>query len=135
MGANCSVDSSADQAGRDWPYLYLRIGRKRSNDILGARRDPDIRREGSLEDDVRKISRVLEEVGGVEGDLARRSPIEHQAADGDRLLPRPAAPRNCRRAASGRAPTRAREGARARADCKEKDRLTDSVGAGLQTRP
>ena len=52
-------------------YIYG-IGRKRSNDILGAAGvSPDIRVKDLSEDDVRKISRVLEEVGGVEGDLRK----------------------------------------------------------------
>jgi len=52
-------------------YIYG-IGRKRSNDILssaGVR--PDLRVKDLSEEDVRKISRVLEEVGGVEGDLRK----------------------------------------------------------------
>ena len=52
-------------------YIYG-IGRKRSGDILGAAGvSPDIRIKDLSEDDVRKISRVIEEVGGVEGDLRR----------------------------------------------------------------
>ena len=52
-------------------YIYG-IGRKRSNDVLGAAGvSPDIRVKDLSEDDVRKISRVLEEVGGVEGDLRK----------------------------------------------------------------
>ena len=52
-------------------YIYG-IGRKRSNDILTeAGVSPDIRIKDLSEDDVRKISRVLEEVGGVEGDLRK----------------------------------------------------------------
>ncbi len=52
-------------------YIYG-IGRKRSNDILGAAGvSPDIRVKDLSEDDVRKISRVIEEVGGVEGDLRK----------------------------------------------------------------
>ena len=48
-------------------YIYG-IGRKRSNDILtSAGVSPDIRVKDLSEDDVRKISRVLEEQGGVEG--------------------------------------------------------------------
>src|SRR4026208_2160226 len=48
------------------------IGRKRSNDVLTAAGvSPDIRVKDLSEDDVRKISRVLEEVGGVEGDLRK----------------------------------------------------------------
>jgi small subunit ribosomal protein S13 len=52
-------------------YIYG-IGRKRSNDILTASGvSPDIRVKDLTEDDVRKISRVIEEVGGVEGDLRK----------------------------------------------------------------
>jgi len=46
------------------------IGRTRSNDILTAAGvSPDIRVKDLSEDDVRKISRVIEEQGRVEGDL------------------------------------------------------------------
>src|SRR5580765_314126 len=52
-------------------YIYG-IGRKRSNDILSASGvSPDIRVKDLSEDDVRKISRVIEEAGGVEGDLGK----------------------------------------------------------------
>ena len=52
-------------------YIYG-IGRKRSNDILEAAGvSPDIRVKDLSEDDVRKISRVIEEQGGVEGDLRK----------------------------------------------------------------
>ena len=52
-------------------YIYG-IGRKRSNDILGeAGVSPDIRVKDLSEDDVRKISRVIEEQGRVEGDLRK----------------------------------------------------------------
>ena len=52
-------------------YIYG-LGRKRSNDVLTtADVSPDIRVKDLSEDDVRKISRVLEEVGGVEGDLRK----------------------------------------------------------------
>ena len=52
-------------------YIYG-IGRKRSYDILtSAGVGPDIRVKDLTEDDVRKISRVIEEVGGVEGDLRK----------------------------------------------------------------
>ena len=48
------------------------IGRKRSNDILTESGvSPDIRVKDLSEDDVRKISRVIEEQGGVEGDLRK----------------------------------------------------------------
>jgi small subunit ribosomal protein S13 len=52
-------------------YIYG-IGRKRSNDILAASGvSPDLRVKDLTEEDVRKISRVIEEVGGVEGDLRK----------------------------------------------------------------
>ena len=52
-------------------YIYG-IGRKRSNDILtSACVGPNIRVKDLTEDDVRNISRVIEEVGGVEGDLRK----------------------------------------------------------------
>jgi small subunit ribosomal protein S13 len=52
-------------------YIYG-IGRKRSNDILTAAKvSPDIRVKDLTEDDVRQISRVIEELGGVEGDLRK----------------------------------------------------------------
>ena len=52
-------------------YIYG-IGRKRSNDVLAqAGVSGDIRVKDLSEDDVRKISRVLEEQGRVEGDLRK----------------------------------------------------------------
>jgi small subunit ribosomal protein S13 len=52
-------------------YIYG-IGRKRSNDILAnAGVSPDVRVKDLSEDDVRKISRVIEEEGRVEGDLRK----------------------------------------------------------------
>src|SRR6476646_7757580 len=52
-------------------YIYG-IGRKRSNDVLTAAGvSGDIRVKDLSEDDVRKISRVLEEVCGVESDLRK----------------------------------------------------------------
>ena len=52
-------------------YIYG-IGRKRSNDVLSAAGvSPDVRVKDLSEEDVRKISRVLEDVGGVEGDLRK----------------------------------------------------------------
>jgi small subunit ribosomal protein S13 len=48
------------------------IGRKRSNDILAsAGVSGDVRVKDLTDDDVRKISRVIEEVGGIEGDLRK----------------------------------------------------------------
>jgi small subunit ribosomal protein S13 len=52
-------------------YIYG-IGRKRSTDILTeAGVSPDIRIKDLSEEDVRKISRVIEEQGRVEGDLRK----------------------------------------------------------------
>ncbi len=52
-------------------YIYG-IGPTRSNQILRAADvSLDIRVQDLSEDDVRKISRVIEEQGGVEGDLRR----------------------------------------------------------------
>src|ERR1700752_2049865 len=48
------------------------IGRVRSNNILGeAGGRPGLRVKDLSEEDVRKISRVIEEQGGVEGDLRK----------------------------------------------------------------
>src|SRR3954469_6487192 len=53
-------------------YIYG-IGRKRSNDILTAAGvSPDIRIKDLSEDDVRKISRVIEEQGGVGAALRKK---------------------------------------------------------------
>src|ERR1700739_4046903 len=52
-------------------YIYG-IGRVRSNLILKESGvSPDVRVKDLSEDDVRKISRVIEEQGGVEGDLRK----------------------------------------------------------------
>src|SRR3979490_663856 len=52
-------------------YIYG-IGRFRSNTILKAAGvSPDIRIKDLSEDDVRSISKVIEEQGGVEGDLRK----------------------------------------------------------------
>ena len=48
------------------------IGRHRSNVVLTAAGvDPSVRVKDLTEDDVRKITRVLEEQGGIEGDLRK----------------------------------------------------------------
>ena len=48
------------------------IGRKRSGDILKASGvSPDVRVKDLTEEDVRSISKVIEDVGGVEGDLRK----------------------------------------------------------------
>ena len=52
-------------------YIYG-IGRTRSNVILReAGVSPDLRVKDLSDDDVRRISRVIEEAGGVEGDLRK----------------------------------------------------------------
>jgi small subunit ribosomal protein S13 len=52
-------------------YIYG-IGRKRSNDILAAAGvSPDVRVKDLSEEDVRKISHVIEDEGRVEGDLRK----------------------------------------------------------------
>ena len=52
-------------------YIYG-IGRVRSNNILkDAGVGPDVRIKDLSEEDVRKISKVIEEQGGVEGDLRK----------------------------------------------------------------
>src|SRR3979411_2380036 len=52
-------------------YIYG-LGRVRANGILKeAGVSPDIRVKDLSEDDVRKVSRVIEEQGGVEGDLRK----------------------------------------------------------------
>ncbi len=52
-------------------YIYG-IGRFRSNEILSAAGvSPDVRVKDLSEEDVRKISRVIEEQGEVEGDLRK----------------------------------------------------------------
>ncbi len=52
-------------------YIYG-LGRHRSNVVLAAAGvSPDVRVKDLSEEDVRKISRVLEEQGGVEGDLRK----------------------------------------------------------------
>ena len=52
-------------------YIYG-IGRQRSNEILATSGvSPDVRVKDLSEDDVRRISRVIEEQAGVEGDLRK----------------------------------------------------------------
>ena len=80
-------------------YIYG-IGRKRSNDILTeAGVSPDIRVKDLSEDDVRKISRVIEEQGRVEGDLRKeismniKRLMEIGSWRGHAASPQPAGPR------------------------------------------
>src|SRR5687768_3347153 len=96
-------------------YIYG-IGRKRSNDVLTtAGVSPDIRVKDLSEDDVRKISRVLEEVGGVEGDLRKEISMNIKRLMESAATAACGIAAICRRTASARAPTRARGRARARA--------------------
>src|SRR5918997_1814156 len=71
MKVRASVKKICDKCKVVLTYIYG-MGRKRSNDVLAAAGvSPDIRIKDLSEDDVRKISRVLEEQGGVEGDLRK----------------------------------------------------------------
>ena len=72
MARIAGVDLAAHQAGRNRPYLHLRHRPEALERILTeAGVSPDIRVKDLSEDDVRKISRVIEEQGGVEGDLRK----------------------------------------------------------------
>jgi ribosomal protein uS11/ribosomal protein uS13 len=95
-------------------YIYG-IGRKRSNDVLGAAGvSPDIRVKDLSEDDVRKISRVLEEQGGVEGDLRKEISMNIKRLMEIGCYRGLRHRRNLRSADSGRGPTRAHARVRAR---------------------
>jgi predicted flap endonuclease-1-like 5' DNA nuclease len=73
-GTYCRRRSSADQARRDRLTYIYGIGRVRSNIILkDAGVSRDIRVKDLSEDDVRKISRVIEEQGASKATSARRS--------------------------------------------------------------
>ena len=92
------------------------IGRVRSNGILKeAGVSPDVRVKDLSEDDVRKISRVIEEQGRVEGDLRKEISMNIKRLMEIGCYRGMRHRRTCRCAASGRAPTRARGRARARA--------------------
>jgi small subunit ribosomal protein S13 len=104
-------------------YIYG-IGRVRSNIILkDAGVSPDIRIKDLSEDDVRKISRVIEEQGNVEGDLRKdismniKRLMEIGCYRGMRHR------RGLRFMGSGRAPTRGRARARARAPSRRRRRF------------
>ena len=69
-------------------YIYG-IGRVRSNKILKeAGVSPDVRVKDLSEDDVRKISRVIEEQGRVEGDLRKDCLLYTSPSPRDGLLSR-----------------------------------------------
>jgi small subunit ribosomal protein S13 len=72
MARIAGVDLPRTKRDRDRSHLHLRHRRVRSNTILkDAGVSPDIRIKDLSEDDVRKISKVIEEQGGVEGDLRK----------------------------------------------------------------
>ena len=67
-------------------YIYG-IGVASSNRILAeAKVDPNIRCKDLTDDDVKKISAVIDESQTVEGDLRRESCYEHQETSGDWML-------------------------------------------------
>jgi ribosomal protein uS13 len=71
-GSYCRRRSSSNQARRDRSHVHLRYrARALERHPAGRRRQPDIRVKDLSEDDVRKISRVIEEQGRVEGDLRK----------------------------------------------------------------
>ena len=73
MARIAGVDLPRHEAGRDRADLHLRdrpdARRTASSSEAGV--DPSVRVKDLSEDDVRKISRVIEEQGGVEGDLRK----------------------------------------------------------------
>ena len=92
------------------------IGRVRSVGILkDAGVSGDIRVKDLSEDDVRKISRVIEEQGQVEGDLRKEVSMNIKRLMEIGCYRGMRHRRRCRCAASGRAPTRGRARVRARA--------------------
>ena len=116
-------------------YIYG-IGRVRSNSILKeAGVSPDIRVKDLSEDDVRKISRVIEEQGGVEGDLRKEISMNIKRLMEIGCYRGCGIAAGCRCTASGRAPTRAPARARARARSRRRRRssgkLTCNVVSGF----
>src|SRR5262249_25759343 len=72
MARIAGVDLPRTKRGEIGLTYIFGVGRQRSNDILSAAGvGPDIRVKDLSEDDVRKISRVIEEQGRVEGDLRK----------------------------------------------------------------
>jgi small subunit ribosomal protein S13 len=102
-------------------YIYG-IGRKRSNDILTeAGVSSDIRVKDLSEEDVRKISRVIEEQGRVEGDLRKEISMNIKRLMGNRQLPRLAAsPQPAVRGQRTKTNARTRKGPRKGAVAKKK---------------
>src|SRR4026207_620874 len=110
------------------------IGRVRSNDILkDAGVSPDVRVKDLSEDDVRKISRVIEEQGRVEGDLRKEISMNikrlmeigcYRGMRHRRHLPvRGQRTQNNPRTRHGPRQGRARDGARARAPKRRQSNL------------
>ena len=72
MARIAGVDLPRTKRVEIWLTYIYGIGRARSNRILQeAGVSPDIRVKDLSEDDVRKVSRIIEEQGGVEGDLRK----------------------------------------------------------------
>src|ERR1035437_6577189 len=72
MARIAGVDLPRTKRGEIGPTYIYGIGRVRSNKLLKeAGVSPDIRVKDLSEDDVRKISRVIEEQGGAEGDIRK----------------------------------------------------------------
>ena len=67
-------------------YIYG-IGRTSSNRILAeANVNPDTRVRDLTDDEVKRISAVIDETQTVEGDLKKRDRYEHQETSGNRML-------------------------------------------------
>ena len=118
------------------------IGRTRSNIILkDAGVSPDIRVKDLSEDDVRKITRVIEDQGGVEGDLRKEISMNIKRLMDIGCYRGCAIGAAFRSAASGRAPTRARARARGgvrwrrRRRCNAWPRANATEGAGQEKKP
>ena len=75
-------------------YIYG-IGRTRSLSILSrAGIDPNKKVKDLTEDEATQIRQVIEEDGGVEGDLRKEVALEHPPSDRNRLVPRSASRRS-----------------------------------------
>ena len=69
-------------------YIYG-IGRTSADRILKeAGVNPDTRCRDLTDDEVKRLSAVIDETQVVEGDLRRESRYEHQTSAGDRMLQR-----------------------------------------------
>ena len=113
-------------------YIYG-IGRFRSNTILkDAGVSPDIRVKDLSEDDVRKISRVIEEQGGVEGDLRKEISMNIKRLMEIGCYPRAAAPPRPAGARSADEDQRAHaEGSAQGRDREEEGLRLSAVGSSL----